>query len=218
MQTTGQSQLNEGLESWEVWPVWALGLSNGANIALWYILSFARIQAPELPIRVLGYLQSALPLIVVIGGVSAAVSLDGVLIATIAGMRHGRKGIWSVLTIVGAALFSGAIAYAVHSGWLDKAPGLHVAQAVVLALYNLHLSQTKSLHSSELTARDENEGAKTIILADPLHRSVSGFTCRKCGVGEFATLADVRRHQLSGCLTVVPQRDSVETQMNGREV
>src|SRR5258706_1554181 len=173
--------MHDRLEIWERWPIWALGLSNGLNISLWYVLSFARIQAPELPIRVLGYLQSALPLIVVIGGVSAAVSLDGVLIATIAGMRHGRKGIWSVLTIVGAALFSGAIAYAVHSGWLDKAPGLHVAQAVVLALYNLHLSQAKNpLHSPALTAQDDTEGVKTIILADPLHRSVSGFTCRKC--------------------------------------
>lgn len=215
--------MHDRLENWERWPIWALGLSNGLNISLWYILSFARIQAPELPIRVLTYLQSALPLIVVIGGVSAAVSLDGVLIATIAGMRHGRKGVWSVLTIVGAALFSGAIAYAVHSGWLDQAPGLHVAQAVVLALYNLHLSQAKKpLQSADLSSEGVSKGQNAIVLTDPLHRAVSGFSCRRCGASGFDTLADVQRHRrtddLCRELPGVTQPNLPEIHMNGKEV
>lgn len=130
------------LERWESWPLWALGLSNGLNIALWFILSMAQIE--ELSIPVYQPLVNVLPLIVVAGGIAAAVSLDGVLIATIAGTRHGRRGVWSWLTIVGACGFSAAIAYAVHDGSLDEQPALHVAQAVVLALYNLHLSQGRA--------------------------------------------------------------------------
>lgn len=197
-------QHTDRLEKWERWPIWALGLSNGLNISLWYVLSFARIDAPELPIRVLAYLQVALPLIVVIGGIAAAVSLDGVLIATIAGMRHGRTGVWSVLTIVGAALFSGAIAYAVHSGWLNQAPGLHVAQAVVLALYNLHLSQArKSLQpESQLppsVSSDTNQ-QNSIVVVQPhtngTHRD--GVKCRSCGE-LFESAQAVRDHRLEGC-------------------
>lgn len=196
--------MHDRLENWEKWPIWALGLSNGLNISLWYILSFARIQAPELPIRVLSYLQSALPLIVVIGGVAAAVSLDGVLIATIAGMRHGRKGVWSVLTIVGAALFSGAIAYAVHSGWLNQAPGLHVAQAVVLALYNLHLSQARKAlqaetHLQPSVSIDSNQ-ENVIVIAKPETNGthIDGVKCRSCGE-VFESAQAVKAHRLEDC-------------------
>ena len=43
-------------------------------------------------------------------------SFDGVLIAAVAGARHGRVGLWTWATIVGAGVFSAAIAYTVHAG------------------------------------------------------------------------------------------------------
>jgi hypothetical protein len=73
------------LLGWESWPLWALGLSNGLNIVLWYVLSMTRVQSPELPIAVAYWLTAWLPLIVVAGGIAQALSLDGALIATIAG-------------------------------------------------------------------------------------------------------------------------------------
>jgi hypothetical protein len=39
------------LERWESWPLWAIGLSNGLNIALWFVLSMVRIKAPELAVQ-----------------------------------------------------------------------------------------------------------------------------------------------------------------------
>lgn len=193
----------DSLEQWERWPIWALGLSNGLNIALWYILSMARIDAPELPIRVLEQLQAWLPLIVVAGGIAAAVSLDGVLIATIAGMRHGRRGLWSVVTIIGAAAFSAAIAYATHGGWLNDAPYLHTAQAAVLMLYNLHLSQRKILQPeitvSSSASNDTNQSnADRQITSSGNGTHIDGFRCRSCGE-MFDSLELIRQHRLADC-------------------
>lgn len=131
------------LERWESWPLWAIGLSNGLNIALWFVLSMVRIQAAELTLTAPRLLNTVLPWLIVLGAIAAALSLDGVLIAAIAGARHGRVGLWTWLTITGAGAFSAAIAYAVHAGRLDDAPVLHIAQALVLVLYNLHLSQPR---------------------------------------------------------------------------
>ena len=192
------------LERWESWPLWALGLSNGLNIALGYILSDVRLKAPELSISVLPQLIDFLPVIVVIAGIAAAVSLDGVLIATIAGMRHGRQGVWSVLTIIGAALFSGAFAYALHADVLDQAPALHVAQAVVLALYNLHLSQPRKalqadlhLHRNSITdtVQLDSDAVKAPHTNGTHH---DGFRCRSCGQ-VFDSTSAVKAHRLSEC-------------------
>lgn len=131
------------LERWESWPLWAIGLSNGLNIALWFVLSMVRVKAAELNITAPPLLNNVLPWLIVAGAVAAALSLDGVLIAAIAGARHGRVGLWTWATIGGAGIFSAAIAYAVHAGRLDDAPVLHIAQALVLVLYNLHLSQPR---------------------------------------------------------------------------
>lgn len=214
------------LEKWETWPLWALGLSNGLNIALWYVLSMARVKASEVSIIVPALVSAWLPWVIVIGGIAAAVSLDGVLIATIAGMRHGRRGLWSVLTIVGAAVFSGAIAYAVHAGVLDQAPALHVAQAVVLALYNLHLSQRKALHSeggpasrsASLTTKVQSANHGSVTNGRLPHQD--GFKCSKCGA-VLPSLNEVRLHQRDECPGRLEPLDlhrdlSVEKQHNGR--
>ena len=141
--TDRRDQDNHGLSNWETWPLWALGLSNGLNIVLWYVLSMARINSPELPIGILGALSTWLPLIVVVGGIAQALSLDGALIATIAGARHGRRGVWTWITIAGTGLFSAAISYAVHSGNIDSMPLLHVASAINMVFYNMHLTQVQ---------------------------------------------------------------------------
>jgi hypothetical protein len=164
------------LAPWETWPIWALGLSNGLNLAIWYVVSMLAIQAPGLLLRLPGFVNALLPLLIVAGAVATAISLDGVLVATLAGMRGGRRGAWSWLTIAGAGLFSGAIAWAVHSGQSDTLPGLHVAQAVVLVLYNLHLSQPKTV---------DTEGQNTV---GSVHSHSNGI-CKSCG-GTHAKLSD----------------------------
>jgi len=188
------------LEAWETWPLWALGLSNGLNIVLWYVLSMSRVDSPELPIGILGALAAWLPLIVVAGGVAQALSLDGALIATIAGARHGRRGPWTWLTIFGAGLFSAAISYAVHSGRIDQLPILHVASAVNLVFYNMHLAQPrKPLQptagtASELLRGDAGEVRIEEIAPPALTDGTAALLkpCRYCG--EPVTLAMAGQH------------------------
>jgi hypothetical protein len=193
------------LLGWESWPLWALGLSNGLNIVLWYVLSMARVNSPELPIGILGALTDWLPLIVVAGGIAQALSLDGALIATIAGARHGRRGIWTWLTIVGAGLFSAAISYAVHSGRIDQLPILHVASAVNLVFYNMHLAQPrKALHpvDQRLTTVTNRTNGYTAI--DDLGH-IDGFKC-DCGA-LFPTPNAVKAHKKNNC----PQTFKIES-------
>lgn len=197
------------LEGWESWPLWALGLSNGLNIVLWYVLSMTRVQSPELPIGVLTALATWLPLIVVAGGIAQALSLDGALIATIAGARHGRRGGWTWATIFGAGLFSAAISYAVHSGRIDQLPILHVASAVNLVFYNMHLAQPrKPLQGEKERAAERGtrlgSGETAIVLAqskshDTVRAAIKPRTCRKCGATGFDTLNDVNLHQRTEC-------------------
>jgi len=206
--------------------LWALGLSNGLNIALWYVLSMARVQASEVDIVVPGLVSAWLPWVIVAGGIAAAGSLDGGLIATIAGMRHGRRGNWSVLTIVGAAVFSGAIAYAVHAGVLNEVPILHVAQAAVLALYNLHLSQRKALQSGDAPA-SRSASLTTKVQsgqqASPTNGRLAqqdGFKCSKCSA-ILPTLRAIRDHQRDECPGRLEPLDlhrdlSTSMQPNGR--
>ena len=192
------------MEAWETWPLWALGLSNGLNIVLWYVLSMARVNSPELPITVLTALAAWLPLIVVFGGVAQALSLDGALIATIAGARHGRRGVWTWLTIVGAGVFSAAISYAVHSGRIDQLPLLHVASAVNLVFYNMHLAQPRKPLQDEKTR--PTDGNHWLVRAKPapalpasassddtVSTSVRTFTCKECGHEELS-LPSIRAH------------------------
>lgn len=166
------------LERWESWPLWAIGLSNGLNIALWFVLSMVRVQAPELAMHLPALVDLAMPWLIVAGAVSSALSLDGVLIATIAGVRHGRKSLWSYATIAGAGLFSALIAYAVHSGLLAEWSWLHVAQAIVLVLYNLHLSQPKGLTGA-------GSSASALLPAEPATTSRLGdFAAARSGADQ----------------------------------
>src|SRR5689334_17163949 len=65
------------LAPWETWPIWALGLSNGLNLAIWYVVSMLAIQAPGLLLRLPGFVNALLPLLIVAGAVATAISLDG---------------------------------------------------------------------------------------------------------------------------------------------
>lgn len=190
------------LPLWESGPLWALGLSNGANIALWYVLSMIGLNAPGLNMTLPSWVNGLMPLVIVAGGVAAAVSLDGVLVATLAGVRAGRSGWWSWATILGSGGFSAAIAYAVHSGTFREWAWLHMAQAGVLVLYNFHLSQPrKALHADRTAASSLPKGTNS-----PKRRDLEaeGYTCSRCGASGFETLAKVQTHQKSlDCVTPV---------------
>jgi hypothetical protein len=175
--------MNErSLARWETWPLWALGLSNGANLCLWYVTSMMDVTTKGLVIVVPAYVATFLPHIVILGGLAAAGSLDGVLVATLAGVRQGRQGAWTWATLISAAAFSALISYALHAGRIADWPWLHCAMMAVMLPYNFHLSQPrKALHDTETTKS----------VNDRPTEPMSFGRCKKCG-STHARLVDYR--------------------------
>jgi uncharacterized protein YqgC (DUF456 family) len=85
----------------------------------------------------------------VIAAILQAAAFDLVAIATVMGMRQGRRGKWSMATAIASALVSAAIALDV-AGVLAM-PWLHAANALIVLAFTLHLlTPRKSTRTSEL--------------------------------------------------------------------
>jgi hypothetical protein len=77
----------------------------------------------------------------VIAAILQAAAFDLVAIATVMGMRQGRRGKWSMATAGASALVSAAIALDV-AGVLTM-PWLHAANALIVLAFTLHLLTPK---------------------------------------------------------------------------
>jgi hypothetical protein len=76
-----------------------------------------------------------------------AAAFDLVAIATVMGMRHGRRSGWSLLTAIAAALVSALIALDVAGVWAQ--PWLHAANALIVLAFTLHLLTPPKLDADE---------------------------------------------------------------------
>lgn len=174
------------LAKWETWPLWALGLSNGLNLCIWYVLSMLDVNTGTLYTSLPSYVRAFLPHLIVLGGLAAAGSLDGVLVATLAGVRMGRSGYWTWATLVCAAAFSALISYALHAGKIQDWPWLHMAMMAVMLPYNFHLSQPKKpLHPVE------KPNLLGYSIDDETPTASKWGKCKKCG-GTHPRLVDYR--------------------------
>jgi hypothetical protein len=138
------------LERWEYVPAAALFVAAGLNTGLWYV-------GPLMPDAV----HDALPWLVTIVGVVAILAIDGSLIATIAGMRQGRRNRWSQANIFVTALFTALAALSAHSVLPYIGPALHALFAATIVTYAMHLEQPRAdvgialaLREQELTRRE----------------------------------------------------------------
>ena len=198
------------LAGWEKLPAVALGISQGLNIFLWYIMSLERVALQgHTAMRVPDFVITFLPFAVFIAAIAAAVSLDGTMIATIGGSRNQRDGVWTWVSVGAAALFSAGIALDVYGGSILPGAWLHIAQTAVLFCYMMHLRQRrKPLHEAESR---ENHGSTrpeslkpAIVLPqsksqDTVTASVKLYSCRTCGQPGFESLAAVNLHKKNEC-------------------
>ncbi len=194
------AQQHDQLESWESWPAWALGVSQGLNIFLWYVLSLEKVSlgAGRVPMRIPEIVLAWLPLAVVIAAAAAAASLDGAMVATVAGSRVGRNGRWSWVAALAATVFSAGIALDIHGGGFVPGAWLHIAQPFVLFCYMMHLRQRKNaLHSTGQSASNDSNGSNH-TLTNRVMQQQQGFKCRFCDE-TFDTASDVRKHQRNEC-------------------
>jgi hypothetical protein len=140
------------LEKWEAMPAAALFIAAGLNTGIWYV-------GPLMPEAV----HAALPWLVTIVGVVAILAIDGSLIATIAGMRQGRRSHWSKVNIFVTALFTALAALSAHAVLPDIGPALHALFAATIVTYAMHLAQPRAdvgialaLREQELTRREQD--------------------------------------------------------------
>jgi len=82
-----------------------------------------------------------------LAAVVQAAAFDLVAIATVMGMRHGRRSVWSFLTAAAAALVSALIALDVAGVWAQ--PWLHAANALIVLAFTLHLLTPPRLDADE---------------------------------------------------------------------
>lgn len=146
--------MTDTLHPWEKWPVAALFLASGLYLFEWYAGS--RLAIPW----AMDYISTA-------GGIAAMIAVDGAMIATVAGMRQGRRSVWSVAAIVTTALFAGGVALVLH-GALPSWVGawLHAGFVATIAAYLLHLAQPCRI-SAAPSAPDAAQPAT--IDAEPQH-------------------------------------------------
>lgn len=131
----------DSVAPWEAWPVGALVAAAGLNTALWY----AGAAMPE-PVRWL------LPWLITAAAVASVIAIDGSLVATIAGMRAGRRSRWSVVNIIVTAAFTGLAALAAHT-LPTIGPWLHGLFALTIVSYAMHLAQPRQDVAASLTAK-----------------------------------------------------------------
>lgn len=121
---------HDKLNWYEKWPVGALFVAQGLQVFEWYVDA-------RMPPQV----RDALPWLVTAAGASAFVAIDGAMIATVAGMRAGRRGWWSVAAIMLTAAFGALVALNLHGALPFLGPWLHAGFAVTIAAYLMHLAQ-----------------------------------------------------------------------------
>lgn len=121
------------LNTWEKWPVGALVGAAGLNTAIWYVGA-----------SLTGPLQFFTQLMITLAAVASVVAIDGALIATIAGMREGRRSKWSAANIVVTSLFTGLAALSAHDVLPNIGGALHGLFALTIVTYAMHLAQPRS--------------------------------------------------------------------------
>lgn len=176
---------HDTLSQWEHIPLILLGAGQALNIFLWYAMGlFKTLTAQGISVAMPQQVIDWLPTVIVVVAGAAGASLDGAMVAAIMGTRDGRDGHWTWISAAMATIFSSLIAIAVYDTQLISGPWLHIAQALVLFCYMMHLRQPRK-------AVDATRKARTPLFAarpdarpredSAPERPISGFRCQWCG-------------------------------------
>lgn len=134
------------LEWWEKWPIGAVFTAQGLYVAEWYVGA-----------RMPSALAGVMAWLAVFGGVAAWVAIDGAMIATVMGMRQGRRSWWSILAIVVTAAFGAAVALDLYGAFSRGSAWLHAGFALTIVCYLLHAAAPRVTHRADTLARERDE-------------------------------------------------------------
>ena len=136
--------MTDTLARWERWPVVGLLIAAGINTAVWYVGA-----------SLAGPLPPPAQWMLTAGGATAILAIDGALVATVAGMREGRRSRWSTANVLVTALFTAAAALSAH-GVVDGIGGaLHALFAATIVTYAMHLAQPRHDATVALALREQ---------------------------------------------------------------
>lgn len=121
--------MTDKLHSWEKWPIIAVFIAQGLYVFVWYAGQ-----------RMPGLVTAFLPWLYVLGGLAAWGAIDGAMIATVTGMRQGRRSRWSVAAIVITATFGAGLALDLYGALPVAANWLHAGFALTIVSYLMHLA------------------------------------------------------------------------------
>lgn len=125
--------MSDSLEWWEKWPIGAVFTAQGLYVAEWYV-------GERMPAELAG----ALSWLAVLGGVAAWFAIDGAMIATVMGMRAGRRSRWSVAAIIVTAAFGAAVALDLYGAFSTGSAWLHAGFALTIVCYLMHAAAPKA--------------------------------------------------------------------------
>lgn len=168
---------------WEAWPVGALVAAAGLNTALWYA-------GAAMP----GAVRWLLPWLITAAAVASVIAIDGSLVATIAGMRAGRRSRWSVVNIIVTAAFTGLAALAAHT-LPTIGPWLHGLFALTIVSYAMHLAQPRQDVTIALALREQEIGKREADVARRLAALERQVTVVKPDVKQLTPPVDDRKAQ-----------------------
>ena len=119
------------LARYEYLPVAGLVTAQGLYVWKWYVAALMPPQA-----------TASLPWLSVLAGVAAVIAIDGALLATIVGVRSGRRSRWSYAVIAIAVTFGALVALDLY-GAVSFGAWLHAGFAALFGAYMLHLMQSR---------------------------------------------------------------------------
>jgi Skp family chaperone for outer membrane proteins len=109
---------------WEKVPVVGLFLAQGLYVWRWYV--GPGITPPTW--------------VVILAGIAAVAAIDGAMVATVAGMRQGRRSRASYAAIVVTAAFGAAVALDLYGAITMVSAWLHAGFALTIVCYLIHLA------------------------------------------------------------------------------
>jgi hypothetical protein len=118
---------------WEKLPIVGLFAAQGLYVWRWYV-------GPEI---------TPLALVVMLAGIAAVAAIDGAMVATVAGMRQGRRSKASYAAIVVTASFGAAVALDLYGAIMLVSAWLHAGFALTIVCYLLHLAAPRATSAQE---------------------------------------------------------------------
>ena len=133
--------MNDKLTWWEKLPIVGLLASQGLYVWQWYT---------TLP---------AWTAVIALAGIAAVAAIDGAMVATVAGMRQGRRSKASYAAIIVTASFGAAVALDLYGAVMLVSAWLHAGFALTIVCYLLHLAAPRATSAQPLPDAAQTEQA-----------------------------------------------------------